>query len=79
MILHTLWGARAGEAVPELMVAWDEYSVDQYPEGFEGDCDRAIKSWGSDLQHKRYIDIDVSEDALINAFEEVQIEGQVRR
>lgn len=55
MILHTLWGTRKGEADPELMVAWDEYSVDGNRQGFAEDCERAIKSWGDDLATHRYI------------------------
>lgn len=78
MILHTLWGARKGESTPELMVAWDEYTVDSYREGFEADCNRAIQSWGSDLQEKRYIDIHINEGKLLDAFADVQMEGTIR-
>ena len=77
MILHTLWGARHGESTPELMVAWDEYSVDLNREGFDEHCDRAIKTWGADLQEKRYINIAVNEDRVMDAFNEVNIEGHI--
>jgi hypothetical protein len=70
--IHTLWGARHGESMPELMAAWDEYSVDQNYEGWREDCERAIKSWGDDLQEKRYLDIDVSEQEVIAAFGDVR-------
>lgn len=78
MILHTLWGVRKGESTPELMVAWDEYSVDSYREGFDQDCERAIKSWGNDLQEKRYIDIEISEDSLMGKFNVAEMDGIVR-
>lgn len=76
MILHTLWGARKGESTPELMVAWDEYSVDENRLGFDDECTRATKSI-IDLDEKRWIDIEVSEDALMRAFNTSRIGGTV--
>ena len=38
MIIHTLWGARHGEATPELM---DEYSLEDNREGFDRECEQA--------------------------------------
>lgn len=79
MIIHTLWGARHGESTPELMTAWDEYSVDNNREGFNDDCKRAIKSWGDDLQdHRRYVDVEVSEDAFMAVFNTTLVEGRIR-
>ena len=77
MILHTLWGARHDESTPELMVAWDEYSVDTNYEGFREDCERAIASWGADLSEKRALDININEDLLMEAFAETHIDGTI--
>lgn len=77
MIIHTLWIARRGESTPELAVAWDEYTLDSNPDGFGEDCQRAIKSYGSDLDEKRYLDIDVNEDRIMAAFNTPMLSGQV--
>ncbi len=33
MVIKTLWGWRKSEDTPELMQAWDEYTVDDAPSG----------------------------------------------
>lgn len=70
MIIKTMWGRRAAEynQMPELMVAWDEYCEDSYPEGFAKECDEARASWGDDLVAWRRIDIDVSLVQISEAF-----------
>lgn len=78
MIIHTLWGLRKGKFTPELMVAWDEFSVDNYQEGFAEDCEKVIASWGSDLVEKRYIDIHVHDDLLMRTFNPVELKGEIR-
>lgn len=77
MIIHTLWIARKGESTPELAVAWDYYTRDNWPEGFGEACDKAIESYGSDLDEKRYIDINVNEDLIMAAFNTSMIPGKV--
>lgn len=61
MIIKTMWGKRRSEpnAPPELMVAWDEHRVDDFPEGFEDDCAVARASWSDDLAEWRMIDVEV--------------------
>lgn len=67
-VVKTLWGLRRGEDIPELMEAWDEFSVDYYQEGFSEACEKAIKSWGDDLVAHRYIDLTVDLDAITKHF-----------
>ena len=62
----------------ELMVAWDEYCVDENSEGFEEDCKKAKASWGSDLHQWREIDIEVDEKALHEMFRTGTLEGVVQ-
>lgn len=68
MIIKTMWGMRKGEQTPELMVAWDEYSVDGYTEGFEVECRRARESWENDLETYRMVDITVPRQSIKAAF-----------
>jgi hypothetical protein len=62
----------------ELMVAWDEYCVDENREGFEEECEKAKKSWGSDLHQWREIDIEVDEKELRAKFRTGTLEGTIR-
>lgn len=78
MIVETMWGLRRGEQVPELMVAWDEFSVDSYSDGWREACEKARESWGRDLLEFRYVKIDVDEDAIEKAFRPSTIQGDVR-
>lgn len=68
--IHTLWGMRKGfeDEFPELMVAWDEYAVDNHPEGFAAEKQEAIDSWEDDLAAQRDIVLEVSLDQIDGAF-----------
>lgn len=69
MRLMTMWGERRDFKTPELMVAWDYYTWDNWAEGFDEECEKARKSWGDDLVQWRIIELDVSEEAIRKAFE----------
>jgi hypothetical protein len=78
MRIHTVWGQRVGtENEPELMVAWDEFSVDANPEGFREDVEKALQSWGSDLETHRYIDIRLPDKVINEAFWAPVVEAEV--
>lgn len=69
MIVKSLWITRKSEPeYPELLEAWDEYSIDQNPEGFEEACDEAIKAVGTDVEAIRYIDMFVAHQDIDKAF-----------
>lgn len=78
--LHTLWGLRRGfeDGTPELMVAWDEYCVDNYAEGYENEKQEAIDSWKDDLVAHRELRISVPIDQVESAFRVNTIEGSIR-
>ena len=67
MNIRTMWGQRLvshpGEFGPELMVAWDEYCVDENWDGWNEACQAETKAWGSDLIERRFIDIYVPDSA----------------
>ncbi|MBN9214718.1 MAG: hypothetical protein J0J04_07880 [Microbacterium sp.] len=66
----TVWGERRGYVgeAPELMVAWDECSVDENPNGFEGACAEEAASWGDDLVQQRRIILEVPAHLIRGAF-----------
>ncbi len=68
MVIKTLWGWRKSEDTPELMQAWDEYTVDNWPEGWTEACEKARASWGDDLYSHREIDLVVNLDSILQAF-----------
>lgn len=75
MIVKSLWGVRKGyeRAAPELMAAWDEYTIDENPEGWTEACEKAIASWGDDLLSWRIIDIQLPVNILKQQFEPAEI------
>lgn len=70
MKVMTMWGVRRGfeEDMPELMEAWDEYSIDNWVEGWEEACDKARTSWGDDLVAWRILELDVDNASVLAAF-----------
>jgi len=78
-VIYTLWIKRyyAMDDPPELLVAWDEYSVDENPIGFDSECDKALASVGSDLGERRYIKIQVSRPAIEASFAVPEIRATV--
>jgi hypothetical protein len=69
MKIHTLWAVRISSPdEPELVTAWDEYSVDANPEGWHKDVAEGLDSWGSDLETHRFIDIEIPDKAVFDAF-----------
>lgn len=58
MKITCLFGQRKSQPESvELMVAWDEYCIDGYSEGFEEACKEAKKSWGDDLLQWRMVEL----------------------
>lgn len=68
----TLWATRksvdAGMHPPELLEAWDDYSIDENFEGWHESCKQAMAAMGDDLDQYRYITFRVDEDFLHDAF-----------
>jgi hypothetical protein len=80
MKVRSLWitrkGAEGYDEMPELLVAWDEISIDENPEGFEQSCKQALESVGSDVDEIRYLDIDVGHQ-VERTFERAVVTGEV--
>lgn len=65
-----------GDLIPELLVAWDEFSVDANGEGWDKACADAKASRGPG--EYRRIDLIVKEEALKNPFVAAQANALVR-
>lgn len=73
-----LFGQRKSEHnLIELMVAWDEYCVDAYQEGFEEECEKAKESWGDDLAQWRIVEIEIDEKAIHERFADGKMVGKI--
>ena len=78
MRIHTVWAVRESSPdEPELVTAWDEFSVDANPEGFDADVKEGLESWGTDLETHRYIDLIVPDKAIFDAFKRIEVQAEV--
>ena len=78
MKIYTVWGTRKhAPDDPELMTAWDEFSVDNNPEGYREDIKDQIEGWGSDYHTHREIAVILPYAAVLAAFETPEIHGGV--
>jgi hypothetical protein len=72
MQIRTLWGQRAnsypGETLPELMVAWGEYEVEDNFDGYVDAKNAEIKAWGTDLVEHHELFIEVDDDDIERLF-----------
>lgn len=66
--VRILWGQRKesypGEYGPEVMLAWDEYCLDDNWDGWEAEKARVIETWGDDLHAAREMVVSVPDDAI---------------
>jgi hypothetical protein len=67
MKIVALFGIRAYEPdLPELLVAWDEYSIDENGDGWEEEKDQRVNLIGDELIATAEIIIDVSEKSILS-------------
>ena len=79
MDIYTAWATRKDfeSDAPELLIAWDEYTVDCNPGGFEEALEREVNAMGDELAELRRITIKVPQEALLAAFKQASIEAEV--
>lgn len=77
--IRTLWIKRKSEprGFPELLVAWDEYCIDNYPEGFDKACQVALDACGNDVAERRYITLSTPDTEIEDAFKPARISADV--
>jgi len=68
MKLHILFGQRRcsyeGEYAPEALLCWDEYAVDNNPEGYEEDLAKTREKYASEMTSMRVIVVQVDGDKV---------------
>ena len=77
MKIKCLFGMRSNGYGIELMVAWDEYCIDENSEGFEEDCKKAKASWGTDLLTTRFVEIQINGGTLMGFFDNESMKGAI--
>jgi len=79
MKVHTLWITRKSdrEFNPELVNAWDEYSVEGNYEGWQKSCKDALSKVGDDLSDSRVAVLNVEDISLGRIFRDVEIDVSV--
>lgn len=67
MRVHALFITRPHNPdLPELLTAWDEYSVDENWEGYQADIAAKLASVEGDVDRHAIVTIDVDEAAILN-------------
>lgn len=76
--IKTAWFWRKQEEGPELLEAWDEFTVDSNPDGWREAVDAAYAAVESDDSGHgiRYIDVKINYGVVERAFWPVEVEGQ---
>jgi hypothetical protein len=76
--LYALFALRKGEDIPELLEAWDEYSVDGNWDGWEAARTKALASIGDELHSSAIITITVPVEPIEQALNpRVEVTGEV--
>jgi hypothetical protein len=77
VIIQTLWLWYKGADGPDLIEAWDEYGIDNNPEGWQEACEKALASVGDDLRAHRFIRLTVDYEKIEQAFLDVEVKAEV--
>ena len=64
MFIRTLWGLRKGETTPELLLAWDEFCVDENFDGWDAAAEEICKKYASTMQTMREVNVGVDMRSL---------------
>lgn len=74
MDIATLWIKRKGNESesPELIVAWDEYSIEENWEGWAADCQKHLDEIGGEVSMKRFLNLRVPDPEIEKYFIEMQ-------
>lgn len=76
MKVQTLWVWQDGDDLPELLVAVDELTMQANERLWDEKRDEALAIYGQDREY-RIIDLDVSYDAIVAAFQPATVTATV--
>lgn len=79
MKIYSLWFWRRDDDFPEMLTAWDEWSVEQNPTGWQEDCQKKYQAVKEDDVGggPREIHFQVNSDEVEKAFYPVVAKGEV--
>lgn len=79
MQIYSVWITRKGmsDVTPELIEAWDEFSIEENYDGWATAYEEAVASIGSDLDQARVIALDVSQAGILAAFSAADVTAEV--
>ena len=81
MRLYALFAMRKSsvddDLLPECLVCWDEFCVEENPDGFDTDCEKAKKSLGDELAFARVVELSVPDSELRKLFGPASIAAKV--
>ena len=77
MNIHTIWGWRSTEEGPELLDAWDEFSVEQNSEGWLAAPEKAAEAAGIPMRFIRTAVIRIAWEQVERLYEDIEIAGTV--
>lgn len=83
MKLHILFGQRKceypGQYAPEALECWDEFCIDENPDGFEEACEKRLAECGKDsFSSTRVVIVTVDDNKLDEVLNSTpEIEGSV--
>ena len=70
IVLATLWIKRKGDpdVVPECILCWDEYAIEENYDGWQQAVEAALQSIGSDLDSYRLFSVSVPLKPIAHSF-----------
>lgn len=74
--VRTAWGWRNGEDSPELLVAWDYYSYEQNPPGFQQAIEETFASNEIDLRTLRLVTLKLNGDRIMELYDDAEVEAE---
>ena len=77
MKIECLFIVRDEKSGPELLIAWDEYTVSENYEGWREACDAELKSLNGDYLRHRIVSVDVPDEGLEKALANAEIHGRI--
>lgn len=77
MYIKCLFIERTKHGGPELFLTWDEYTIDENPEGFIEACDKKIAALKGEFIHHQIITLCIADHDLENAFHPPAVDVEV--
>lgn len=78
MKIHAVFANRTYDPnIIELVAAWDEFCVESNEDGWQREVEEGLASWGDELLHHVYVDIDLPMSEVYARFEALSVSGEV--